>query len=160
MAGVIEASSIAPSRITLEIPEGSNFLEHNAALSVLHCVKDLGVRLALDDVGSAYSSLLRLKGLPIDEIKLDQGVARYRQAHAHGAVTGISSPASDQGTFHQAMTNLPPRFSKPASEKAPSFFRCEKSPAPPPGCSAPARATPIAHTEDSGPGSTPALAPP
>ncbi|MFA5730709.1 MAG: EAL domain-containing protein [Acidithiobacillus sp.] len=76
MAGVIGASSIAPSRITLEILEGSNFLEHNAALSVLNGVKELGVRLALDDVGSAYSSLLRLKDLPIDEIKLDQGFIR------------------------------------------------------------------------------------
>ncbi|MBU2794420.1 EAL domain-containing protein, partial [Acidithiobacillus thiooxidans] len=29
-----------------------------------------------DDVGSAYSSLLRMKELPIDEIKLDQGFVR------------------------------------------------------------------------------------
>lgn len=76
LSGIIEASGIDPSRITLEILEGSDFLERNAALSVLHDIKDLGIRLALDDVGSAYFSLLRLKALPIDEIKLDQGFIR------------------------------------------------------------------------------------
>ncbi len=76
LAGVIGASGIDPSRITVEILEGSDFLERNIALSVLHGIKELGVRLALDDVGSAYSSLLRLKDLPIDEIKLDQGFIR------------------------------------------------------------------------------------
>jgi hypothetical protein len=32
----------------------------------------LGVRLAIDDLGTAYASLLRLRDLPIQEIKLDQ----------------------------------------------------------------------------------------
>ena len=73
---VIEASGINPVRITLEILESSDFLERNTALSVLHEIKKLGIRLALDDVGSAYASLLRLKELPIDEIKLDQGFVR------------------------------------------------------------------------------------
>ena len=76
LQGVIEASGIDPARITLEILESSDFLEKNAALSVLHEIKALGIRLALDDVGSAYASLLRLKDLPIDEIKLDQGFVR------------------------------------------------------------------------------------
>ncbi len=76
LAGVMGASGIDPSRITLEILGDSNFLERNAALSVLHDIKDLGIRLALDDVGSACFSLLRLKALPIDEIKLDQGFIR------------------------------------------------------------------------------------
>jgi diguanylate cyclase (GGDEF)-like protein/PAS domain S-box-containing protein len=73
LQGVIEASGVDPARITLEILESSDFLEQNTALSVLHEIKALGIRLALDDVGSAYGSLLRLKDLPIDEIKLDQG---------------------------------------------------------------------------------------
>ena len=73
---MIAQGSVDPSRITLEILEGSNFLEQQAALEHLSEMKALGVHLALDDVGSAYSSLLRLKDLPIDEIKLDQGFIR------------------------------------------------------------------------------------
>ena len=74
---MIAQSTVDPSRITLEILEGDNFLEQQKALDHLLEIKTLGVRLALDDVGSAYSSLLRLKDLPIDEIKLDQGFIRF-----------------------------------------------------------------------------------
>jgi len=77
LQGVIGASGVDPQRITLEILEGSDFLERNVALSALQDIKEMGIRLALDDVGSAYASLLRLKELPIDEIKLDQGFVRF-----------------------------------------------------------------------------------
>jgi diguanylate cyclase (GGDEF)-like protein/PAS domain S-box-containing protein len=73
---VLSQGTVDPARITLEILEGGDFLEHNATLEVLEHLKLLGVRLALDDVGSAYSSLLRLKDLPVDEIKLDQSFIR------------------------------------------------------------------------------------
>lgn len=72
----IDEGVIDPSRITLEILEGSRFMEQESALHHLLAMKDLGVHLALDDVGSAYSSFLRVKDLPIDEIKLDQGFVR------------------------------------------------------------------------------------
>lgn len=82
MRGVIEESGISPQRITMEILESNDFIERerDVALDVLHQIKSLGVRLALDDVGSAYASLMRLKELPIDEIKLDQGFVRTLEA--------------------------------------------------------------------------------
>lgn len=73
---IILDSGLDPSRIILEILEGTDFLERNSALELLRQIRALGVRLALDDVGSAYASLLRLKELPVDEIKLDQGFVR------------------------------------------------------------------------------------
>ena len=72
----ITAAGIDPQRIYLEILEGENFAEQQLALEHLHALKAEGIRLALDDVGSAYSSLLRLKELPIDKVKLDQGFVR------------------------------------------------------------------------------------
>jgi EAL domain-containing protein (putative c-di-GMP-specific phosphodiesterase class I) len=66
--------AFAPDRLVLEIVEQSDFLalasiaETRAALAA---TRALGVRIALDDVGSAYSSLLRLRNLPIDMMKLD-----------------------------------------------------------------------------------------
>ena len=42
----------------------------------LQRLRNAGIKIALDDVGSAYASLLRLKNLPIDEIKIDQGFIR------------------------------------------------------------------------------------
>lgn len=76
LQGIMATSGIDPSRITVEILESSDFLERDVALSVMHDIKKMGMRLALDDIGSAYASLLRLKELPIDEIKLDQGFVR------------------------------------------------------------------------------------
>lgn len=76
LKNLIQEHTISPERIVLEILEGSNFLEQKDAINHLLELKALGVRLALDDVGSAYSSLLRLKSLPIDEVKLDQGFVR------------------------------------------------------------------------------------
>jgi diguanylate cyclase (GGDEF)-like protein/PAS domain S-box-containing protein len=73
---LIEEHTISAERIVLEILESSNFLEQKNALDHLLELKTLGVCLALDDVGSAYSSLLRLKTLPIDKVKLDQSFVR------------------------------------------------------------------------------------
>ncbi|MDA8383659.1 MAG: EAL domain-containing protein [Betaproteobacteria bacterium] len=78
----IRSSRIAPSRIYLEILEGSPLEQRHLVLEHLRALKAEGVRLALDDVGSAYSSLLRLKDLPIDKIKLDQGFIRTLEDHA------------------------------------------------------------------------------
>lgn len=73
---VLGKSSVNPKDLVLEILESSDFSHGEEAEGYLHALKKLGVRLALDDIGSAYSSLLRLKELPIDEIKLDQGFIR------------------------------------------------------------------------------------
>jgi diguanylate cyclase (GGDEF)-like protein len=93
---MITLGAVDPSRIILEVLEGSDFLEQQAALKHLLEMKALGVRLALDDVGSAYASLLRLKDLPIDEIKLDQAFVRTlekrpQDLHFVGAIQDIAS---------------------------------------------------------------------
>ena len=60
----------------LEVLEIGEILEQEVALEHLQRLRGAGVKIALDDVGSAYASLLRLKNLPIDEIKIDQGFIR------------------------------------------------------------------------------------
>ena len=47
-----------------------------AAAARLHELKGLGVRLALDDFGIGYSSLGRLRELPIDILKIDGTFSR------------------------------------------------------------------------------------
>ena len=82
--GILTAGNIDPSRIVLEILEGSDFLSMDEARERILDIKELGVRVALDDIGSAYSSLLRLKNLPIDEIKLDQAFVHTLRADPNG----------------------------------------------------------------------------
>ena len=82
--GILAAGNIDPSRIVLEILEGSDFLSMDEARERILDIKALGVRVALDDIGSAYSSLLRLKDLPIDEIKLDQAFVHTLKVNPNG----------------------------------------------------------------------------
>ncbi|MGB8478987.1 MAG: EAL domain-containing protein [Acidobacteriaceae bacterium] len=68
----IQTSGLIPSRIVLELLEHTDTQSMNAARKTLRDLKAGGARIALDDVGSAYSSLLRMKEFPIDIIKLDR----------------------------------------------------------------------------------------
>ncbi|NOT17014.1 MAG: EAL domain-containing protein [Sulfuriferula sp.] len=68
----LQQHNIAASRLTLEILEQEQVLSAPSTLHILNQLHQLGVRLALDDLGTAHSNLMRLRDLPITEIKLDQ----------------------------------------------------------------------------------------
>ncbi|MDA8363866.1 MAG: EAL domain-containing protein [Gammaproteobacteria bacterium] len=67
--------AIDPHRLTLELLENQEFEEarRDEAIGALLRV---GVRLAIDDLGSGYSSLKRLASLPFDIVKVDQALIR------------------------------------------------------------------------------------
>jgi len=67
---------ISPQDIVLEITE-NGFLEYNeTSQSVIQSLSDHGFKLALDDFGTGFSSLSRLRTMPIDLIKIDQSFVR------------------------------------------------------------------------------------
>ncbi|MGC1871893.1 MAG: EAL domain-containing protein [Acidobacteriaceae bacterium] len=68
----IETSGLSTNRIVLELLEHPDTLSLTGSREVLLDLKRSGARVALDDIGSAYSSLLRMKELPVDGIKLDR----------------------------------------------------------------------------------------
>jgi len=74
---VLRTYGVAPSRLTLELLE-SGFISQpmHRRGRFLDEFKELGVRLAQDDLGSGYSSLLRLRHFAFDEVKIDQGLVR------------------------------------------------------------------------------------
>jgi EAL domain-containing protein (putative c-di-GMP-specific phosphodiesterase class I) len=67
---------LAPRYLELELTEG--VLMHNAesSVSVLEALKDMGVRRAIDDFGTDYSSLSYLNRFPIDTLKIDRSFVR------------------------------------------------------------------------------------
>lgn len=75
-AFLARARAAGCGRITIEILESGEFLNTGVACDQLATLRSAGVRVALDDVGSAYSSLMRLRTLPVDCIKLDQAFVR------------------------------------------------------------------------------------
>jgi diguanylate cyclase (GGDEF)-like protein len=72
VAAVLDRTSTDPALLTLEVTESVLVRDEQRALIVLDEIKDLGVKLALDDFGRGYSSLGYLNVLPIDTIKVDQ----------------------------------------------------------------------------------------
>nr|WP_083332788.1 bifunctional diguanylate cyclase/phosphodiesterase [Hyphomonas sp. Mor2] len=72
----LDATGLDPERVELEITE-SVFLSDNAfILGRLHKLKKLGVRIAMDDFGTGFSSLAYLQRFPFDKLKLDQAFVR------------------------------------------------------------------------------------
>ena len=68
----IEQYGINPQQLTIEIIEGTLLNHMEAAISAVHRLKKLGVRVSIDDFGTGYSSLTYLKQLPIQELKIDR----------------------------------------------------------------------------------------
>ena len=67
----VEASSIDPGRLTIEITETAILIDVAKVKDTLWRIRQLGCRVALDDFGSGFTSFLHLKQLPIDDIKID-----------------------------------------------------------------------------------------
>lgn len=64
--------AVEPRHIGIELTESAINEDMNSAVSKIAALKKLGVAVAIDDFGMGYSSLARLKQLPIDEIKIDK----------------------------------------------------------------------------------------
>src|SRR4051812_35497149 len=68
----IERAGLEPGILGLEITESVLMKDASAPRSTLDALRALGVRVLLDDFGTGYSSLSRLKGFPVDAIKVDR----------------------------------------------------------------------------------------
>jgi diguanylate cyclase (GGDEF)-like protein len=86
VAAVLAESSLAPSRLVLEVTEGVLIDNPDAAKSRLDDLRALGLKLALDDFGAGYSSLTYLQRLPFDKLKVDRG---FVAALDHSANAGV-----------------------------------------------------------------------
>src|SRR4051794_7707399 len=84
VSSVLVASGLAPGSLTLEIKESAVMQDADAALATMADLKKLGVRLALDDFGSGYSSLTYLRRLPLDLVKIDRAFVRELAGNHEG----------------------------------------------------------------------------
>ncbi|MGB6017336.1 MAG: diguanylate cyclase, partial [Nodosilinea sp.] len=68
---VLQDTAIAPEELELEITEETVTRNLQQAIGILGQLKDMGVKIALDDFGVGYSSLNLLKHFPVDTLKID-----------------------------------------------------------------------------------------
>ena len=76
VTSALAAAGVAPERLELEITEDVFPVDGAAPERVLAGLKELGVRLALDNFGTGRSGLGHLRDAPLDKIKIDQSFVR------------------------------------------------------------------------------------
>ncbi|WP_432544011.1 bifunctional diguanylate cyclase/phosphodiesterase [Kineococcus sp. SYSU DK002] len=69
--GALRRHGLPAHRLVLELTETTMPRITHSLLGDLQRLRDLGVRIALDDLGTGYSSLARLTELPVDLLKVD-----------------------------------------------------------------------------------------
>ena len=84
---VIQDYQLDPAQLEVEVAETSLMYNIDTAIKQIHRLRELGVRVALDDFGAGDCSLRMLRDLPIDTLKLDRHlVARLPDSAADGAL--------------------------------------------------------------------------
>ncbi len=86
VSSLLSEAHFDPSRLVLEVTEGVLISDPEETKARLEELRSLGVRLALDDFGSGYSSLSYLQRLPFDKLKVDRGFVAGLAASANGGV--------------------------------------------------------------------------
>jgi EAL domain-containing protein (putative c-di-GMP-specific phosphodiesterase class I) len=76
VVNALRISGLAPHRLELEITEGVLLRDEINTRAILHNLRTLGARIALDDFGTAYASLSYLRSFPFDKIKIDRSFVR------------------------------------------------------------------------------------
>ena len=94
VAEALSRSGLPPERLVLEITETVLADNLEAIRTILEELRHLGVRIAIDDFGSGYSSLRYLKTLPVDILKIDRAF-----------VNGLGRTAKD-GALADAIVTL------------------------------------------------------
>jgi diguanylate cyclase (GGDEF)-like protein len=72
----LSLSGLSPQRLELEITESVLLSDDPATVKTLHALRKRGVRIALDDFGTAFASLSYLRSFPFDTIKIDRSFVR------------------------------------------------------------------------------------
>jgi len=95
----LAVSGLAPRRLELEVTESVLIRDGEQAVAALCELRDLGVRIALDDFGKGYSSLSYLRTFPLDRIKIDRSFVKDLTAGDAASLAIVRAVAQLGATF-------------------------------------------------------------
>ena len=83
----MKKNALSPGSIEIEITEDIFLSNSEEIYELLRTLQSAGVRVAIDDFGTRYSSLLHLVGFPLDTLKIDsQFIAGIETSNKHRSV--------------------------------------------------------------------------
>jgi diguanylate cyclase (GGDEF)-like protein len=92
---IVRHAGLDPGRLQLELTESAIMGSAGSPLDVLNALADLGVAIAIDDLGTGYSNLSYLRSLPLTGIKL-----------AGSFIEGITDEPSGDSVDEQIVATL------------------------------------------------------
>ncbi len=97
IADILRATRLDAGYLEIELAESVLTAQVESTTVTLDALKTLGVRLAIDDFGTSWSSLSRLGQFPIDTLKVDKSLVHEIAAGSHAApiVSAIISLGKD-----------------------------------------------------------------
>jgi diguanylate cyclase (GGDEF)-like protein len=72
ISSALADSAIPPENLELEITESMAMTDPDLLMATLAKIKDMGVRISIDDFGTGFSSLSQLQKLKVDKLKIDR----------------------------------------------------------------------------------------
>ncbi|WP_375263880.1 EAL domain-containing protein, partial [Palleronia sp.] len=93
VTAALDSSGFPASRLELEITEGVLLTDTEDTLATLHRLRELGVRIAMDDFGTGNSSLRYLQSFPFDRLKIDASFIRRRDQNSMAIVRAVAGLA-------------------------------------------------------------------
>ncbi len=94
---ILERLGITPDRLVLELSERHVVKNPDALLYQIEVLRDLGIRLAIDDVGSGYSGLDRIAAFKPDFLKIDKVLVHDADKHPvqRSVLSALGAMAND-----------------------------------------------------------------
>ena len=116
---ILKRTGSHPNSIHLEITETVAMQDADAALARLSELKRLGIHISIDDFGTGFSSLSRLRRFPVDALKIDRvfishmgtdreslGIVRLIIALAHSMGLQVVAEGTETAEQVAELTNL------------------------------------------------------
>ena len=72
----LAANRIDPAGLTMEVTESATLRDSDQIDPLLRRLRALGLNLAIDDFGAGWSSLSRLRSMPVGQLKIDRSFLR------------------------------------------------------------------------------------
>lgn len=83
---IFEKYQVPHQYLVIEVTERMGLVENNVASVLIDELKDKGFKISLDDFGCAYSNLVTLSQISVDEVKMDKSLIDYVESNPKALV--------------------------------------------------------------------------